>query len=274
MNFTVKTLAYLKKGLPLLAAVCLIPSVVMAVLIKPFNIVSFFPLYSSAEVNGFSDVVWLVFDKYALTHVYPYLIVYAVCALGLSFSLSIVENHFRVGRLTVGVSFKNINNCLVPVLIAFGVIFLVYLFCNFLFACAVTLVHLLISGAGAVNAADYAVTAVVAVVLFMLMLQILKSVFLWAPMMIVYGYNFLDAVIESSSAVSKAARPVYLRLLFPFFVWVVLEAGLGLFSPPLWSLYLVNILLYVLIFAYYSAYIMVSAFELTGMERRDLKRMY
>ena len=55
---------------------------------------------------------------------------------------------------------------------------------------------------------------------------------------------------------------------------VLIETVLGLFSPPLWSLYLVNILLYVLIFAYYSAYIMVSAFELTGMERRDLKRMY
>ncbi len=274
MKFTLKTLSYLKKGLPALAVVFLVPAVIMAVLVKPFNIVSFFPLYAAADIGTFADVVWLVFDKYALTHVYPYILVFAVCTLGFSVAVSIIENHFRVGRLTFSRPFKNVNSCFFPVLKAFGVIFLIYLLCNFLFACIVTLVHLLISGPGPVNAADYIVTAVVTVGLFMLMLQLIKSVFLWAPMMTVFGYNFADAVIESSSAVSKSSWSFYFGLLFPFATIILLEVIIGVFKLPMWSLYIVNAIFYDLLFSYLSAYIMVSAFELTGMERRDVRKIY
>ena len=274
MEFIAKTFSYLKKSFPLLAAVMLVPATALAVLVKPFGFVTAFPSYMQLEIRSFGDVAWLLFDKYATVYVYPYIVAFIAATLGISLALAVIENHFRVGRIKFSSAARKVNNCLWPAFISFGFITVLFFVWQFLLTCVITLLHIFISGGGYATVADFITTGVVSVALFCVWLYLMKSAFIWAPMMLVYGYSFVDTVIESASAVSKAPFKFYFGLFLPFAVVVLLEAAVGMLGVPVWGQYLINTAVCVFLLAYTVAYIMVATFRLTGMERRDLKKLY
>lgn len=274
MGYIGKTFAYLKKAFPLLAAIMIVPAVIMAFFMRPISFITFLPEYFRTDVRSFLDVLWLIFDRYTLTYVYPIFIMFVLLVVAFSIGLSIIEKHFRVGRLMLKAPMNAVNNSIFPVAENFFILFLVYLASNFLFVCIVTLSHFLISGAGRVVPLDFIVTAFLALILFFLLMRLVQSAFLWAPVMLVFGYTFLDAVITASSLSAKAPFKLYRGIVFPFVCVMAVQSLVVFLRSPPWVNITVAAVCYLFLCVYTAAVVMIVVFDLSGMERRDLKKLY
>lgn len=274
MGYIGKTLGYLKKSFPLLAAVMLAPAAALAFFVRPVSMITFLPMYARTEVASFLDVLWLIFDRYTLTYVFPLLLGFVLSVLGVSLGLSVVERHFRVGELALKAPLKAVNNSIFPVTANLFILLVIYMAAHFLFVCLVTLTHFLLSGAGRPGLADVAVTAVLSVTVLFLLLRLLQSFLFWAPLMLLYGYSFLDAVIASSSLCAKAPTGIWTGVAFPF-VCVMTATSLAVFfrAPP-WVNILTAGVSYLFLLVYLTAFVMVAVFDLGNMERRDMRPKY
>lgn len=274
MPYISKTFSYMAKSARLLVPIAILPALLLGMFVKPLGFITFLPLYAVTDVKSFSDIAWLIFDKYAVTHVYPMILIFVVLTLCCAFSLSVIEKHFRIGKLMIKAPFKDVNSSLFPVLKTLFVLTAVYFVWKFVLCGIATLLHFVISGAGVPNWWDIVILSLVITALFLLLMYFGMPAVFWAPLMLTFGYSFVDAFIESMSLARKAGFKLYIALMLPFVVVIMLQCVVSFLPLPIIALKAISVLLYLFLIVYLVSFMMNATFELTGLERRDIKKKY
>lgn len=270
MVYIGRTFKYMFGAFWALALVCLPAAVALGIFTKPMASVSYLVTYAETNVRGFTDILWLVFNRYATVKVYPLALVFVTLVFCSSLCMSIVEKHFRVGKLMLRAPLKQINNYFLPVLVTYVLLTLVITLYGFIQSGVIALLHVAISGWGYPNAFNVVLAAVVSLGLFVLAVFVFCSAMYWTPMMVIYGFSFRDAAASSFRLLDGKTGGILIGLLTPFLI-VAVAGTLLSFAGNVYVRCAVGVLLYLFLIVYVISFIMVSMFGLSGMERRDIK---
>jgi len=279
VQYVRETFLYLKHVFFKLGLICLPAAVALGFCIRPVSAVTFLPAYANENVSrGFSDILRLVAGEYTLKYVVLPLILAILLLLTFCFMFSFIEKHFRIGRTMFKKSFFEINNYFIPVfkiiLILSGVLLVFYA----LAVSGVTLQHYIFSGEGTPNAGSVVVAALWTAALSAVLVWLCSPLIFMVPLMQIYGYTFMDAFRSSLSYYGNHSVKITLGLGFGFLV--VGAAGLivaildQFIQNWYWVQTTIHIALHWLLLIYIGAYSMVTAFSVTGMERKDNRRYY
>ncbi len=274
MKYVRETFAYLKKSFWLLALICLAPSVALGFFVKPLASMTFIPAYSQTVVRGFGDIFALVFRVDFLKLVFPAILIFVTLLFSLCLSLSVIEKHFRMGRLTFRKPFSEINNSFFPVLKVLLCLTAVMIVYSLLVISLVSLAQYLICGFGKPTASAVIVAAVISITLFVLSFCFSAPLMLMIPLSVMYGYSFSDAITSAFELVGKNPATAIFGGILPFIIVLIAEYILSFFPIIFAVRVIVSTVMYLFITVYLSAYVMVLMFSLSGLERRDKKEFY
>lgn len=271
MAYIRRTFKYMFKAFGALALVCLPAAVLLGIFTKPMASLAYLVEYSKTYVKGFPDMFWLIFNKYATKYVYPLVLIFIALIFCTSLALSVIEKHFRVGKLMLVSPLKQINNYFLPVLISFFILSLILTLYGMIQSGLLTLLHMLMSGKGFPTAFNMVIAVVLSVGLFVLAVFASCSTMYWTPMMVIYGFSFGDAAASSLRLIDKKSGGIILGLLTPFAIVAVFASAVSFIGISYVRIALA-VILYLFLIMYLVSYIMISMFDLSGMERRDEKR--
>lgn len=274
MTYVAKTFSYMKKSFWLLALIALVPAVLFGLFVRPLGFITFVPDYATTTVTSYADIAWLIFDRYAITYVYPIIIIFITTVVSVSLALSVIEKHFRTGRLMLKAPLQDINSSLFPTLKTLAVVTGIYLLWKFILSGLVTLMHFLISGSGTPNSVTVIVVSVLIAAVFLVTVFFGVPTLLWAPLMLTFGYSFVDALIEASRMSGKANWKLFAAFIFPLVIIILLQCILELLPIPIVAMKAIAAVFYLFLIMYLSALMMVAVFDLTELERRDIKKTY
>lgn len=252
----------------MLAPVCLPAAIALGIFTKPMTSLSYLVEYSQTYVRSFKDIFWLFFNRYATAHVYPLAIIFIALILCASLSLSVIEKHFRVGKLMLKAPLRQINNYFLPVLFTFLILSLILIIYGLVQSGLLTLLHMLVSGKGEPSVLTLILATLLSLTLFVLSVAAAFSTLYWTPMMVIYGFSFRDAAASSLRLIDRNTGKVFFGVLFPFLVVAVLQTVFS-FINNIYVSKALAVVLYLFLIVYLVCYIMVSMFDLSGMERRD-----
>lgn len=270
MAYIRRTFKYMFKAFGALALVCLPAAVLLGIFTKPMASLAYLVEYSKTYVKGFPDMFWLIFNKYATKYVYPLVLIFIALIFCTSLALSVIEKHFRVGKLMLVSPLKQINNYFLPVLISFFILSLILTLYGMIQSGLLTLLHMLMSGKGFPTAFNMVIAVVLSVGLFVLAVFASCSTMYWTPMMVIYGFSFRDAAASSFRLLDGKTGGILIGLLTPFLI-VAVAGTLLSFAGNVYVRCAVGVLLYLFLIVYVISFIMVSMFGLSDMERRDIK---
>lgn len=270
MEYSKRTFAYMFRAFGVLSLVCLPAALVLGIFTKPMASLSYLVDYSETYVRSFRSIFWLIFNRYATRTVYPLVLILFSLVFCTSLALSVVEKHFRVGKLMLKAPLKQINNYFLPVLYTFVLLSLILFLYGMVQCGALTLLHMLISGRGYPSVWNLVLAAILSLGLFVLALWLSCSSMYWTPMMVIYGFSFRDAAASSLRLIDRKSGSILIGLLMPYCIVAVLETVFSLFHIA-WLRIILAVFLYLFLMLYLIVYIMVSMFDLSGMERRDAK---
>ena len=256
--------------------VCLPAAVALGFLVRPVTSMTYLPFYVGADIQSLLDIVWLFAPRFVLTAVFPLVLLFAVLLLTFCGMLSVIEKHFRIGRILLKKSLSEINSYFLPglkILLILGGMLLIY------FALLMSLTglqHYIVSGVGVPSVASVIIASVLSLGLFAVLSWLCSPLMFMVPLMQIYGYSFGDAL---TSSVSYYGNQPF-KITFGFFsVFLIVSAvgiviaSLSLYIPPIFQT-LVWIVLHLFLLVYIGAYSMVTTFSITGMERKDNKKYY
>ena len=249
-------------------------AVALGFFIRPVASLSFLPLYATADIRTFLDIVWLAVEPRTLTWIWPGFLIFGTLFFTFCLAMPFIETHFRVGRMSIKKPFSLMNHYFLP---ALKIVFIVGAVFALYFAVLLSLTalqHLMISGAGVPNTASVIVTCVLALFMFCLLCWLCSPFMFMAPVMQIYGYSFADAFTSSVSYYGNKPFKVTFGFAFVFFIAALVRgvaAALGAFIPQ-WGQIIISIVLHLFLLVYFCAYCMVVTFGVTGMERKDIKK--
>ena len=250
MTYVSKTFSYLVKSLRLLVPIALLPALLLGMFSKPMSFITFIPSYGATDVKSFGDIAWLIFDKYSF------------------------EKHFRIGKLMLKAPVQDVNSSLFPTLKTLAVMAGIYLAWKFVLTGIATLLHFIISGQGVPSHINIAVLAVIIAALFLFSLYLCLPSILWSPLMLTFGYSFVDAFIEAPKLTGKAAFKLLTALIFPFAIVILLQCVVEFLPLHIAAVKAIATVEYLFLIVYIVSFMMVAAFDLTGLDRRDIKKSY
>lgn len=254
----------------ILSLACLPAAVMLGVFTKPMASLSYCVPYSETYVRGFREIFWLIFNRYATRYVYPLPLIFLALVFSVSLAMSVIEKHFRVGKLMLKAPLKQVNNYFLPVLISLAILALILLLYGLIQTGALTLLHFLISGRGYPNVLNLALAAALSLGLFVLAMFVALSAMYWTPHMVIYGFSFRDAAAASSRLIDGKSGGLLCGLLVPYLIVAVLQSVIS-FIGLVYVRMALAVVLYLFLILYVVVYIMISLFDLSGMERRDIK---
>ena len=271
MQYIKQTLKYMLGAFGVLMLVCLPAATVLGVFTKPMGSLSYCVNYAVADIRGFKEMFWLIFNSRAIKHVYPLFLILFSLVFSVALALSVIEKHFRVGKLMLKAPLKQINNYFLPVILTFLILSLILFLYGMIQTGVLTFLHMIISGKGVPSVINVIVACAISLALFVLSVYIACSTMYWAPMMVIYGFTFRDAAAAALRLIDRRMKSILAGVLFPFLVVALLESVFSLINIIYVRIPLA-VLLYLFLIMYIAAFIMVSMFDLSDMERRDGKR--
>lgn len=262
------------KSIWILSLVNILTATVLGFFTKPMISLAYFPGYKDMNVNSFLDIFLMMFNDKALTKVFPLIIIFVMLFFSCCISLSIIEKHFRVGKLMLKTPFKQINNYFLPVLLCLVILSLIIFVYGLLQSGMISLLHLIFSGSDVPSVINVIIAPVISLGLFVLVMFFGCSAMYWAPLMMIYGYSFRDACAEALRMFSNHKLQVLWGIIFPFVAVAIVESVFLMFKPMFAICVAVNSLLYLFLIIYVVCFTMVSLFDITGLTRRDLRKYY
>lgn len=272
MAYIKRTFKYMFKTFWALALICLPAALALGIFTKPMSSLSYLVAYSETYVKSFKSIFWLIFNRYATKYVYPLVIILIALIFSTALSMSVIEKHFRVGKLMLVSPLKQINNYFLPVLLSFLILSFILLLYGLIQTGMLTMLHMLISGRGYPNVLNMIIASVISLGLFVLAVFAACSTMYWTPMMVIYGFSFGDAAAASLRLLDGKAGGILFGLLTPFIIVAVLESVCS-FVTNIYVSCALAVVLYLFLIMYLVSYIMISMFDLSGMERRDEKKI-
>lgn len=275
MKFIRETFSYLKKSFWLLVLICLVPAGVLGIFVKPLSSMTFVPQYSKTFVRSFADVFALIFNVKNLRTVYPLILIFVTILIAICMCVSVIEKHFRVGKLMLKKPFSEINSTFFPVLsveLTLSAVMIVY---SILLISLVSFLQYMICGFGTYPTVGAVIAAaVISIVLFIVGFCTAGPFMLMIPIMVIYGYSFSDALTSAFELAGKKSASVLFGGIFPFLVVLIIEYILSFFEIIKVVSVIVSTLMYLFLLVYIVAYVMIVMFELSGLERRDNKKFH
>lgn len=276
MKYVKMTLEYLYKNFLRMFSVAIVPAIIIAFFMQPKGFGILFTVEDLSRVEYFLDIFFLAFNKNLFLQ-YPYMIVVGlgVILTCICYTMGMLERHFKTGKLSLRRPFSMMNNAFIPALIVLSLLFAVYMVFKLLIVCVLTL-HVLIFSS--LNMSYFAMTiiiGIIGIVGFVFVLKICCPIMLSGATMLIYGYTFKDAIgVTVKMDEKQSVKEINLALLLPFVIYMlirVLGVALGI------NEIIAGIILSVVtafLFQYVITLMFVVFFDLTGIERRDLKKYY
>ncbi|MCL2847558.1 MAG: hypothetical protein FWE13_02250 [Firmicutes bacterium] len=285
MEFVAKTFKYLRSSWWLIWLMCLPASVVLAFFMRPLGLVSFLPTYALSEMTGTGNFLRLHFEPLivdsrafiGLFIVMPILIVITlfltVCSV-----FSLIEIHFRTGRLQLKRPLSRINEYFIPTakIFAFIIVFFIIYFALIIGLNA--LQHNILTGGRDVleiyitpSVGSIITMAIITLLIFVLVCWLMAPVMFMLPFMQVYGYGFGDGLRNATSYYAKNPFRISFGIAFIFLISIALStvlAGLEEFLPIAVRI-IISIVIQSFTLMYFFAYCMVVSFDVANIERRD-----
>lgn len=274
MTYIAKTFSYIKKSFWVLLLIAVVPAVLLGLFVRPMGFITFIPDFAVSSINSYADIAWLIFDRHATIYVYPIILIFVALTVCMALALSVIEKHFRTGRLMLKAPLRDLNSSLFPMLKTLAFMLAAYMLFKFILSGLVTLLHFLIGGAGIPSTLTVILVSVSIVIVFVLCMYFCVPVIFWAPLMLTFGYSFVDALIEAARMASKAVWRLFAALIFPFVVVALLQCVFELLPLPVYAMKAIAAVLYLFMIMYMSALMPVATFDLSELERRDVKKPY
>ena len=275
MKYVKATLRYLFAHFPKLMAIAAVPAAVVAFFMQPQGFGLVLTVKQLEAVESFSDVFFLVFSRNLILR-WPYMIFVALLLIMLciSYTMGVVEKHFRVGKFSLRQPFSNINNCFVSVFKVFSLLVVIYIVYKFLLVCVLTLFTYVLGNFYVADVVIAVVMAVISLAGFLFLLILLRPIIYAAATMLVYGYYFKDALGVAIKITEKDRLELNIALIFPFAVYFTVSLLLIILSAHWIVLVVVHTLLIAVLLQYVTVYVLIAMFELSGIERRDVRKYY
>lgn len=276
MKYVKATLKYLFSHFPRLIVISVIPAAFAAFLMEPQGFVVIMGAETLEKVHTFADVFFLVFNRNLILR-RPYLIVIGLLLfmISISYTMGIVEKHFKVGKLSLKNPFSNINNCFSSVFKAFGLLIIIYIVYKFLLVCVLMLLSLILGGLNLGQVWISVVIGLLSAAGFIGLLILVRPIMFTAATMLVYGYLFKDAFsVALKLGEGKDKTALNFALCLPFAVYFVISALLGILGAPYIAVSLVHTVMLSLLVQYVVVYVLIAMFDMSGIERRDQRKYY
>lgn len=274
MKYTAKTFQYLKKSFWLIGLLSLPAAIVLGFFAKPMSSVTFIPNYISSEINSFGDMFYLMSNGNSFKYIYPMFLIFFTLLASVSAILSVIEKHFRTGKLAIKKPLSEINNNLIPVLKIILVLTLVMIVCTLLSVALDTLAHYLIAGWGKPNIASMIVVMLISIFFFILFFSLFAPLVFMIPKMSIFGLSFYDSLTAAYDIVSNNKFKIIFGGILPFMIVAFIEFLISFFNVPKFVSVIYSTLFYAFIISYVCSYFMIIIFETSNLERRDLKKYY
>ena len=274
MSYIAKTFSYIKKSFWVLLLIAVVPAVLLGLFVRPLGFVTFIPDFAVSAINSYADIAWLIFDRHATVYVYPLLLIFVTLTVCMALALSVIEKHFRTGKLMLKAPLRDLNSSLFPMLKTLAFIIAVYMLFKFILSGLVTLLHFLLSGAGHPNTLTVILVSISIIIAFVISIYFSVPIMFWAPLMLTFGYSFVDALIEAARMSSKAVWRLFTALIFPLVTVALLQCVFELLPLPIIAMKAIAAVMYLFLIMYISALMPVATFDLSELERRDEKKPY
>ncbi len=271
MKYVTSTIKYLFAHFFPLMLLAALPATGIVVLLEPNGFGLLAP-WSFPEGVKFLDVFFLVFNREIVT-VYPYLfpVVLLVLTACVSYSLGVVDKHFRVGKFTLRSPFAAINDCFLPTGIMIVLLAAIYLIAKFLLVCLFALLSYLLVKIGLPIVAIGFILTVTAIVAVVGVILISIPLMYTSATMLVYGYTFKEAFGVALKIGSKETRKaIDVGIAGAFLAYTIIIAAIDALSLPAAASVPINVILTAFLIQFSCVFVMVSFFDLSGIERRDL----
>lgn len=276
MKYVKMTLEYLYKNFLRMFSVAIVPAIIIAFFMQPKGFGILFTVEDLSRVEYFSDILFLAFNKNLFLQ-YPYMIVVGlgVILTCVCYTMGMLERHFKTGKLSLRRPFSMMNNAFIPALIVLSLLFAVYMVFKLLIVCVLTL-HVLIFSS--LNMSYFAMTiiiGIIGIVGFVFVLKICCPIMLSGATMLIYGYTFKDAIgVTVKMDEKQSVKEINLALLLPFVIYMLIRVlGVALGINEIIAEIILSVVT-AFLFQYVITLMFVVFFDLTGIERRDLKKYY
>ncbi|MBO5215205.1 MAG: hypothetical protein J6B79_03365 [Clostridia bacterium] len=276
MKYAKMTLEYLYKNFLRMFCVAIVPAIVIVFFLQPKGFGILFTVEDLAGVETFLDIFFLAFNKNLFTQ-YPYMI---VVGLGLlltcvCYTMGMLERHFKTGKLSLRNPFSMMNNAFIPALIVLSLLFAVYMIFKFLIVCVLSLHALIFNSLGMPYLAMSIIVGALGIVGFGFTLKICRPIMLSSATMLIYGYTFKDAMgVTVKMGDKQSVKEIDLALLLPFAIYMLIRVlGVAVGINEIVAEIILSVVT-VFLLQYATTLIFVAFFDLTGIERRDLKKYY
>ena len=268
MAFTWASLAYIKKNFYLYATLAAVPSILFGIYSTPFNTALFWLKYKNTEINDFGSMLNMVLNPSMLFKVYP--IVVAVFALVLTCSMwfNTMEQHLKVGKLSLSSPLMGINYTIIPVVSTIFVLSLILIILKIIVASLAFVIHELFYSPESPLMSNILI-AVVAIAMVFLFIGLFLSIVLWIPGLIMSGYSFADMLVYCLRLTQNEFLKLYSGIAIPLICTLMLYIVLAMFDLTMPLVIFFNIIMYMCWFMYLQSYSMIAYFSLTNIERRD-----
>ena len=267
MKFIGETLSYLKKSFWLLAAVIAVPSIAACFLSTPYWEVSFVTTIEQPFMRA-SQTFGIIFGD-SWRYVWPVVVVSALQIFASALAMSSIDRHFRTGKLSLRSPWRLINYSVFSIFLGVVIMCVTAVLLRFVLFGLVMLVQAIAQAAGFNAGATIAIISVIAVALFVVHVIIITPALYLAPIMFIYGYGFRDAAGMSFKLI--AGKKVFVGLILPMLLCAGLQLLIGFLNVHSAIGIACNFVIFLVTNVYVVAYVAVTFYKISGLDRRDIK---
>lgn len=270
MKYFLNTVRYIKKAWWYLILLALIPSIVGGVLSTPFWEVSFLMSTSLGTVAA-KDMFLILFGD-SWMHAWPVIVIAIVQIAFFSLAVSMIERHFRVGKMSFNHPFRSINNCIWPVTLTTIILSVVSILWRFVVYGLTVLLGFLGRVIGMPMELTFVFMCLIALLLFIVHLMMILFIVFLPIVMIEYGYGVRDSMVYVFRLLNGKFWKLFAALLLPVIIFIPLVMVLLWLGLPFYVYYIIWSVFFLALNVYSLAFIMTNSFDLLEIERRDIQR--
>lgn len=244
-----------------------VPSIAACFLSTPYWEVSFVTGYNFNPFISFGELFGMVFDDY-WKYVWPVVLISTLQITASSLIMSAIDRHFRTGKMSLRSPFRLMNMSIVPILLSVLIMCAVGIVWRFVLYGLVSLAQTIAAAASFNSTATIVIITLIALVLFYLHVMIIVPMLYWAPLMFVYGYGLRDAASYSFKMIG--GKKLFAGLIIPMFLCAGIQLLTGFLGAHVAVATAVNFAVYLFTNMYVTVYVIVSFYNISELDRRDV----
>ena len=266
MHYAKETLRYIFKNFWRMLLLAIIPAVLLGLFTRPASIYQYF---TSVDYYGSTPDFWNVFVEVSFFECvwWKILIKFIALAIVTAVSLGIIQRHFKVGQFSFSKMPTFLNDNIIMVTCVFVAAAFVITLTQFLISGVIVLAYVM-----AATFNQYVIFSVVGIAIVYFIVLILFSLgMMWTAEMLETGAGFFSGFGYAMHRVRGHVFSLFVGTFIPVPILLAFSYLFAYFNLSFG--FAINMVLYVFIYMYYIAFAMVSYYDVSGIEREDLKKV-